>query len=60
MKKILSLLAVLVLVCALFAAWKTFGPTVRQPTGKYFYVHTGWTYGDLVKSLDSQHMVHGT
>lgn len=54
MKKSTKLLLVVVLICLIvggYMAWQLFGPTVRAPEGKYFYIKTGAGYQNVKDSL---------
>ena len=54
MKKIILFLLLLLLLGGAFVAWKIFGPSVKQPEGKYFYIHTGETFQGMLDSLDEK------
>jgi UPF0755 protein len=58
MKKIFLLLLFIVLLGAGWAAWKILGPTVKQPEGKYFYVHTGANYDSVLHSLQTEKIIN--
>lgn len=49
----------LVLVVGYFA-WILFGPTVNEPKGKYFYIHTGSSYQSVKDSLVDNDVISGT
>jgi len=52
MRRILSILFLLVLVAGIFALYKTFGPnTGSRSNGDYLYIHTGSTYEDVKATL---------
>jgi UPF0755 protein len=57
-KIILGILALIILV-AVFFAWQLFGPTVRQPEKKYFFISTGENYEGVRASLDDQNIIGG-
>jgi len=50
-RRIILLFLFTVFLVAVFGAWKFFGPTVKSPEGKFFYIHTGATYGQVKDSL---------
>ncbi|MBA2562805.1 MAG: endolytic transglycosylase MltG [Chitinophagaceae bacterium] len=54
MKKRTKLFLVIVAICftvAGYMAWQLFGPTVKVPEGKYFYINTGAIYQNVKDSL---------
>ncbi len=57
MKKIVSLLCLVVVIAGLFAAYKIFGPTLSAPADKYFYIKTGSTYNDVKRELTDQKII---
>ena len=57
-KIILSAFAVVLLIAG-FTAWKFFGPTVRPPEKKFFYIRTGDTYEAVKENLDEQKIIAG-
>lgn len=56
MKKIILFLLVILIFLGAYAAWQVFGPTVKAPADKYFYIKTGSTYQDVQASLKDQHI----
>jgi UPF0755 protein len=56
-KKIFLSALVLLIFLLLFAAWKFFGPTVRVPEKKFFYVGSGYNYDSVLAALQDQHIV---
>jgi UPF0755 protein len=58
MKKIILFLLLILLLGGAFVAWKLFGPSVKQPEGKYFYVHTGETFLGMLDSLDEKNIAN--
>jgi len=60
MKKLFGLVFLILLIVILFAGWKVFGPTLRQPEGKFFYVKTGSTYQTVVNELSNQNILNST
>ncbi len=54
MKKRTKLFLIAATICFIVAgyiAWQLFGPTVRAPEGKYFYIQTGAVYLNVKDSL---------
>ena len=47
----------IVLITASYAAWQVFGPTIRQPDNKYFYIKTGAVYSQVRQSLIDQKII---
>ena len=60
MKKTLRLVLILVLILVLFAAWKFFGPSVTAPEGKFLYIKTGQTFGQVKQELLSKKIISST
>lgn len=59
-KKIFAATAIVIVLIAGFAAWQFFGPTVKAPQKKYFYIATGKNFADVKKELVEQHIISGT
>ena len=57
MKKIFSIIILIVVVLALYAAWNIFGPTVSAPEKKYLFIKTGAAYADVKKQLLSEKII---
>lgn len=57
MKKTFGILVLLVLVVALFASWKVFGPSVNAPKDKFLYIKTGETFSEMRNDLVSNDIV---
>ena len=57
MKKILLTLFVLGTLVALYAVWQIFGPTVKSPADKYFYITTGAGYKDVLNALKAEQII---
>jgi len=51
MKKLISIVFLIVMIIAAFFGWEIFGPTVKIPEGKYFYIHTGSIYDSVATNL---------
>jgi len=60
MKKLISLVFLILLIAASFICWKIFGPTLKSPQGKYFYIHTGSNYNAVTAALVNQHIINST
>lgn len=60
MKKLIGLIFLVLLIVVLFVGWKVFGPTLKQPEGKYFYIRTGSTYQTVVSDLVNQNILNST
>src|SRR5215471_15157486 len=60
MKKLLGVTLFVLLIAVLFVGWKVFGPTLKQPEGKYFYVKTGSTYQTVISELVNQKILNNT
>jgi len=56
-KKIIYGILLLLLLVAGYLGWMVFGPTVSAPTGKYFYIKTGETYGEVKADLLDQKII---
>jgi UPF0755 protein len=57
MKKILLILFVMGTLVALYAVWQIFGPTVKSPADKYFYITTGAGYRDVLHALKAEQII---
>lgn len=57
MKKLVGLIVLVIFVATAFFAWKVFGPTVKQPEGKFFYVPTGSTYQTVRANLIKEKII---
>src|SRR5436190_10727835 len=51
MKKWVGLFLLAILIAALIFVWKLFGPSVKPPEEKFFYIRTGAIYTDVTKEL---------
>ncbi len=60
MKKIVAVLFILVLLAVLYVGWQVFGPTLKAPEGKYFYIATGATFQDVKSNLQQQSIISNT
>ncbi len=43
-----------------YIGWILFGPTINEPEGKYFYIHTGSSYQSVKDSLLQKKIIPGT
>lgn len=59
MKKLIGLIFFVLLIVALVIGWKVFGPTLRQPDGKYFYLKTGSNFQTVTRDLLKQKIISG-
>ncbi len=59
-RKIIYSIVLIILIGGGYVAWQVFGPTVKAPEGKYFYIKTGSTYQDVKNSLVEQNIIGGT
>lgn len=57
MKKLLWAFLLIILLVAAFASWKIFGPNVKSPEGKFFYIKTGSVYSNVVNDLKEQKII---
>jgi len=60
MKKIGITIFFALLAVGAFLAWKVFGPTIRTPEGKYFYIRTGSDYKTVTTSLKENNIISDT
>ncbi len=60
MKKILLFLILIIVLLGGYAAWQIFGPTVKAPADKYFYIKTGAVYKDVLQSLKDNKIIGST
>jgi UPF0755 protein len=60
MKKKLGFIALAVLIVVAFFLWKIFGPSLKQPEGKFLYIHTGATYNAVTTELVNQKIISKT
>ena len=57
MKKWFGLLIVVIFLVAVFILWKLFGPTVKPPEERFFYVRTGASYSEVTSNLLSKKII---
>lgn len=60
MKKTIRFVLLFVLILALFAAWKVFGPSVTAPQDKFLYIKSGETFGEMRNELISKKIISST
>lgn len=60
MKKLIGFIFIVLGIVALFLGWKIFGPTLKQPEGKYFYIRTGSNYQTVSKALLTQKIINSS
>jgi UPF0755 protein len=60
MKKIIPIVLLALLLIALFAAWKVFGPALSTTHGEYVYIRTGESFDGFKDSLVSQKYLGST
>ena len=51
MKKWIGFSVLAFVIVTAVVCWKLFGPTVKQPEEKFFYIHTGATFNDVTSEL---------
>jgi UPF0755 protein len=59
MKKIITIVLLIILIVAAFAGWKLFGPAISTSHGEYFYIKTGENFEGVKDSLVSQDYISG-
>ncbi|HML58875.1 MAG TPA: endolytic transglycosylase MltG [Ferruginibacter sp.] len=60
MKKIIVLLLIILVLSALFIAWKILGPTVHAPEGKYLYIRSNHNMDSLKQTLIQEKILSST
>ena len=56
----IGLILLLLFVAILFAGWKIFGPTIKQPEEKFLYIKTGSNYQNVVTELVNKKIINST
>ncbi len=51
MKKLITVVVIILLAAGGWAGWNLYGPTVSAPEGKYFYIRSGSSYDAVKKEL---------
>lgn len=59
-RKYILYIFILFIIIGGYIAWILIGPTLNEPEGKYFYVHTGANYEAVKDSLLKQKIISGT
>lgn len=59
MKKIILIGLSIIILAIAFASWKIFGPSVKDPGEKYFYIRTGESYSDVKNELSAKGIASG-
>jgi len=60
MKKLILFIFLIVVIIAAFVGWKIFGPTLRSPEGKFFYIRTGSIYDSVTANLIKNKIINST
>lgn len=60
MKRIFSVLLIVIVLTGLFAGWILLGPTVITPEKKYLFIKTGSSYEDVKQEISSQKILSNT
>ncbi len=60
MKKIIGIIALILIITGAYVAWNLFGATVEAPAEKYFFIKTGASYEDVKKQLLDNKILSGT
>jgi UPF0755 protein len=56
-RRIILFFLVALMLIAVYGAWKFFGPTIQSHEGKFFYIHTGATFGQVKDSLKKNKII---
>jgi UPF0755 protein len=59
-RKYISYIFLLLIIIGGYITWVLIGPTINEPDGKYFYVHTGSGYQSVIDSLQKKKIITGT
>ena len=51
MKKLVTVVVIILLAAGAWEGWNLYGPTVTAPEGKYFYIGSGSSYDEVKKDL---------
>lgn len=57
MKKTIRIVLILVVLVAIFSAWKVFGPSVSAPPDKFLYIKSGSSFSEMRGELISQKII---
>lgn len=58
-RKYIGYFVILILLIG-YIGWILFGPSINEPDGKYFYIHTGSDYQSVKDSLMQKKIISGT
>lgn len=56
-RKIILFISLALIVIVAYCGWMFFGPIIKSPEGKFFYIHTGTTYRQLKDSLKKHEII---
>ncbi|MEO5783054.1 MAG: endolytic transglycosylase MltG [Ginsengibacter sp.] len=59
-RKYITYIFILLIVVIGYVGWILFGPTIKEPAAKYFYISTGSGYQSVKDSLVSKNIISGT
>lgn len=59
-RKYIKFIFIALVIAAGYLGWVFFGPTVKEPAEKYFYVHSGSRYQDVENNLIKDNILSGT
>jgi UPF0755 protein len=59
-RKYILYIFILLIVVIGYTGWILFGPTIKEPTAKYFYIPTGSGYQSVKDSLLGKNIISGT
>lgn len=59
-RKYIGYIFILLLLAGGYIGWILFGPTINEPEGKYFFIHTGSNYQSVKDSLIKNKIISGT
>ena len=60
MKRIISVLFLIVVLIGMYTGWNVLGPVVSAPKNKFLYIKTGSQYNDVKEQLISQKILSHT
>jgi len=60
MKKLFGFILFALVIATAFTGWKVFGPTLKQPEGKFFYIRTGSSYQTVATDLLREKIISST
>ena len=56
-RKYILIIFIVIISITTFTGWNLFGPTVKSPENKFFYIPTGSTYNDVIKVLVEKNII---